>query len=471
VIALQRSAGNQAVSRLLSRDGMISTAELATNWRRARESRPWAPNQPGTHFRLPSATAIKAMMTAGDVPEDKIKESIATALSRMQAEQGGALLKTTDSVPVIMARLFPAAGTFDDVEFAKVVDTGDRTKIYERAVDAEAQLTAADKAKLGVSIDKADKFIDDAAADATNLTRVFGTKANTAKANYVLAKGELATLKLNIDTKVHTDYNRDDAQVGLGGWAQFHTKMVHLEPKTAAAADPDEAALTILHEGMHLAKASIQDNGGYYPPAADESAGWETMSEIEKLNNAAHYEEIPRRQLGIGVYKTDEVFTPGVSASTGAAMTFEEKVRLRARQYMRMAWDAAVDAHIGLRKVRVDIENGSNKSFKKKKKLILKISKLCKLTIHEQTPPTTVNLNDVVLLEGVARATSQIEELLQQQPVPAAPAKNKKKKEKEYAKQVVAGATKDFGALTGNAADDKKLLDWMVAHYQKVGFL
>ena len=42
------------------------------------------------------------------------------------------------------------------------------------------------------------------------------------------------------------------------------------------------------------------------------------MTENEKVNNAAHYEEIPRRQLGISVFKPDQEFKPGISASTGA---------------------------------------------------------------------------------------------------------------------------------------------------------
>ena len=70
-------------------------------------------------------------------------------------------------------------------------------------------------------------------------------------------------------------------------------------------------------------------------------------------------------------------------------------------------------------------------------------------------------------MEGVARATAMIQTLLPKQSVPAAPVGGKT--EQQYAKEVVAGATKDYGALTGNAADDKKLLDWMVAHYQAVG--
>jgi hypothetical protein len=470
LLALQRTSGNHAVSRMLARDhgSLIGTADLAANWRRAQESRPWSARQPGTCFRLPTAASIKAMMAAGEVPEDKIKESVATALTRMQRDRKGTQLKTADAIPDIMKRLFPAPGKFDEAEFAKVVDVGDRSKIYERAVDAEAKLTAADKAKLITAIGRAGLMIDDAVADATNLKRVFGTKAAQAKGNYVKAKAALGVLKGKIDTNVHTDYNRDDEQVALGGWAQFASQMVHLQPDVAAGKDPIESAITILHESAHLADAAVLDDGGYYPPSATKSAGWEAMTDDEKLNNAAHYEEIPRRQLGKGVFKDDQEFKPGVSASTGAAVTFETEVRLAARQYLRKAWDAAVDTHLGIRKVRVAIEKGSNASFIANEVLIIEISKIAKLTIHEQKPkPHTIETLDVTLCEGMARGVATLQTFAPKQAVPAAPVPPKTKQ--DYVDEVVAGAAKDFGALTGNAADDKKLLDWMVAHYQNVG--
>jgi hypothetical protein len=469
VLALQRAGGNRAVSQLLARDGgsLITTSELAANWRRARASRPWSASRPDARFRLPSAASIKSMMAAGEVPEDKIKESVETALTRMAREKKKPLLSTTDSVPDIMKRLFPAPGKFDEAEFAKVVDVTDRDKIYERAVDAESKLTPADKTKLIAAIGRADLMLDDAIADTENIKRVFGTRATQAKANYVKAKKALGKLKGKIDTNVHTDYNRDDAQVGLGGWALFSSQMVHLKPDVAAGKDPIESALTILHESAHLASAAVADDGGYYPPSAANSAGWETMTDDEKLNNAAHYEEIPRRQLGISAFKPDQEFKPGVSSS-GAAVTFETEVRLAARQYLRMAWDAAVDTHMGIRKVRIDIEKGSDASFKANEALIVEISKVAKLTIHEQKPkPHTITTMDVALCEGVARAAALIGTLAPKQAVPAAPVAPKTKQ--DYVDEVVAGAAKDYGALTGKPADDKKLLDWMVAHYKAVG--
>ena len=468
MLALQRTAGNRAVGRMLASDhrSLISTGELAAHWRRARDSRPGSARQPGTLFRLPEAARIKAMMAAAEVPEDKIKEMVATALTRMRRD--GALPKTADPVPDIMKRLFPAPGTFDEAEFAKVVDITDRSQIYKSAADAESKLTPADKTKLIAAMGRADLMLAGAEGDAANLKRVFGTRATDAKANYGKAKTALGELKKNIDTNVHTDYNGDDAQTGLGGWASFSSQMVHLEPDTAAAKDPDDAALTILHECMHLADRSIGDDGGYYPPSAAKSAGWETMTDDEKVTNAAHYEEIPKRKLGKSVFKPNQKFKPGVSASTGGAVSFETQVRLKARDYVRRAWDAAVDAHNGIRKVRVDTEKGSTALFTTYEARILEVSAITKMTIHLQKPkPHTIATLDVTQCEGVAHGLSVMTDLVGKQPVPAAPVAPKIKQ--DYVDEVVAGTANAYGALTGNATDDKALMDWMVAHYGNVG--
>ena len=231
--------------------------------------------------------------------------------------------------------------------------------------------------------------------------------------------------------------------------------MVHLEPDTVAAKDPDDAALTILHECMHLADGSIGDDGGYYPPSVAKSAGWETMTDDEKVTNAAHYEEIPKRKLGKSVFKPDQTFKPGVSASTGGAVSFETQVRLKARDYVRRAWDAAVDAHNGIRKVRVDTENGNAAAlFATYEARILEVSAITKMTIHLQKPkPHTIATLDVTQCEGVAHGLSRMTRLVGKQPVPAAPVAPKTKQ--DYIDEAVAGAAKDYGALTGNATDDK----------------
>jgi hypothetical protein len=458
VLALQRAVGNAAVGRALrQRDGLISTSRLAANLQQAHAARALSPEAPGVQFRLPSAAAIQAIVASGDVPEATVKDAVTTALTRMRKE---GLLKSKAKMTDIVAKLFPAAGTFDEKEFAKVINVKNRSRIYEKAADSRAKVSAADKPKLISAMDKADKLIDECIADAAGLKKVFGSKDAKAKAIYTKAKSALATLKLNIDTRVNTDYNRDDRQIGLGGFASFSDQKVHLMPDVAAATDPKEAAITIIHECAHLADASVRDKG-YYG-----TAKFEALSEDVKITNAAHFEELPRRKLKIGKFGK-KTFTPGVAAS-GGAVTFRSEVMQTAGQYLQQAWDAAVDTHMGIREIKIDIDNGSNASFVANKALLVEISKLEKLTIHKQTPaPKTVNLLDVVLAEGVARATVIIQQLAEKQTVPATPAVGKTKQ--DYADEVVAAATKAYNGLTGNPADDKKLLDWMVAHFHAVG--
>lgn len=454
--SLQRTHGNQHLARLLrslSR-GLVSTGDAARELGAANAAR-WA--GPGAvRFRLPTGADVKAILAAGDVPEDKLKDSMATALTRM-AKEG--LLKSKDPIPDIIKKLFPSPGKFDEAELAKVVDVGDRKLVYKSVADAAAKVSATDKPNLLKAIDKAIALVDDAMKDATGLKEVFGGQAGTAKSNYNVAKGKLGKLKTKMDTMVETDYNRDDEQTGLGGWAMFSTQHIHLETDVAKVVDVESSAVTLIHECAHLSSGTVEDYGYYDTP------GFEAMSEADKVNNAAHYEELPWRQLGKSSY-AGVTFKPGKSKG-GGKVTFEDEVRREASEYLRKAWDAAVDTHSYLRGVRQEIEGGSDANFKANKALILEISKVEHLTIHEQTPaPKTINLNDVVLAEGVAHATTLIQNEAAKQPVPSKPVGKKKKK--DYVKKVINGAIAAYGALTGSAAGDRALMKWLVDHYRNV---
>jgi hypothetical protein len=65
----------------------------------------------------------------------------------------------------------------------------------------------------------------------------------------------------------------------------------------------------------------------------------------------------------------------------------------------------------------------------------------------------------------VARATSTIKGEVKKQPVPAAPVAPKT--QKDYIQELIDACIKSFGALTGNDADDKVLMDWLVKEYRK----
>jgi hypothetical protein len=454
ILGLQSAMGNTAVVRQLRREGLISTGQLAENLQQARESRPGhlRSGEPA-RFRLPKGTEISAMLKAGKIPEDKLKAAVSSALERMAKES---LLSTADSVPDIMKKIFPAAGTFDEKEFAKVVDEKDRSKVYEKVADAQTQVNSTDKPKLEAAMDDASNLIDQAMADSAGLVEVFGKQAKLAKDVYAQAKRMIAHVKANMDTAVDTDYNRDDEQVGLGGFALFGDRHIHLEHSVAEVADKDEAAMTIIHECCHLANRFVDDRGYYQ---AD--SGFEAMPEVLKVANAAHYEELPRRIRGISLFPGPLV--PG--KTTAGKETFADKVKRDANEYLRMAWDKAVDVHMFIRGIRKDIEAGNTSTFTSSKTRILEVSRLAHLTVHEQSTPDTVQTIDVTLAEGIARGTVFIRDAADAQTVPASP--DSGKTQKDHVNQFVDDCIKSYGKLTGSFSGDRALMDWLVKEYRK----
>ena len=92
------SPGKRALTDAFSADlggsgqGMTSTGDLSGRLQAERDAR-----QPsgGVRFRAPKPTDISAILTAGKVPEAKLKDSIALSLTRM-AKEGQ--LKTKDPI-------------------------------------------------------------------------------------------------------------------------------------------------------------------------------------------------------------------------------------------------------------------------------------------------------------------------------------------------------------------------------------
>jgi hypothetical protein len=432
--------------------GVVSTAQLVSNVRREHVTE----LRRGGHvrFRVPTAAAVTALMNGTNVSEANIKRGIRTALTRMRAEHR---LRTADTVDVIMGKVFPAAGTFDAAEYANAVNLADRSKVYENVADAQAVISAHDRPLLRAAIQDAADLMQQARGMNADLVAVFGA-SKVAAAQEIYRKGRLAALqaRANLNLYVHTDYNLDDPEIGLGGWANFATQKVHLTAEVARVDDADESAFTIVHECSHLADNTVDDLG-YYG-----SQGFEAMSEAEKIANAAHFEEIPRRIQNKSLY-AGQIFTPGQVAG-GAAPTKEEKVKRAASEHMRKAWDKAVDVHIFLRKIREQLDANDRTEFVAKYAKIKKISELEGLTIHEQTGVKEVTLLDIVLAEGIAHAISAIGDEVDNQHLRHHTLWHFKS---TYVKEMVQDSIAAYGELTGTSAGDKKLLDWLVAQYQK----
>ncbi len=411
-------------------------------------------HKPDTRFRVPEFDRIKAAYTAKDlkIPEDVIKNRMAQLLGRMQFEKR---LKTTDPIPDIIARIFPGPGKIDEAEFNKVVDASDKTQVYKDVNDANTTVKAGDVPKLKTAIKDAMDLITQSQGDSAGLKAVFGSKDAVAKTNYGKAHKALEEIHKNLNSHVTTDYNLDDPEVGLGGWAHFNSQHMHLLLEVVQVVDADETKITLIHEASHLADTAVDDLG-YYG-----SQGFEAMTEKEKIANAAHYEELPRRILKKSSFPTD-TFTPGVKQG-GGVMTREDKIRRDASEHIREAWDAAVDTHSFIRGLRIANLKGDKTPFTTHKALIMEISKLVDMTIHTQAAgQEIVTMLDVTISESIARAMSLIGNEVSGVPFPPVGALT----DLELRDLVVAASAKKYDHLLGNPARDKAVIDWMSAHYR-----
>ncbi len=448
LLQLQRTVGNRAVARAI-------TSASTVHWPPSGAGvEPRHVPPPTAKFRLPSFAELEKSYKSATlaIPESVIKNRVGVLLGRLAREKK---LTSKDPVKDIVARIFPGGGKIDKAAFEAAVDVADRALIYGTVLDAEIKVKAADKAKLVKAFDESAKLADKVKSDKKGLKQVFGSKHADAKANYGKAASALRDTARNLDARVTTDYNLDDPQVGLGGWADFGSRHMHLTLDVAKVADKASTKITLVHEGAHLAESSIDDQG-YYG-----TASFEALDEDIKIANAAHYEELPRRVLGKSKFAGVD-FKPGLLKG-GAAPTYEDNVRRSAGQTTRKAWDRAVDLYGFLRDVRKEVLAGNPADFVANKSDILMISKKMGLTIHVQAAgKQEVTQLDITLAEGVARGMSLVGRLIRRQKVPVldpwlqwlAPG------------MVVNEALVDYGNLLGDATKDLELVNWLAAGYR-----
>ena len=290
---MQRLAGNQAVVAALGAPGAGSVELLVP----ARQHRGAAMlDASDVRARMPKFSDLKAALTDKKlrIPEAVIKNAVTQLLERMAMEKR---LKSKDPVATIVAKIFPGPGKVSEVEFNKALDPADRTQIYQTVLDAHTTVKKADQAKLKSLMKDAGDLMLKAEGDAAGLKAVFGAQDAVAKARYASGRSALAAAAGDLDKHVTTDYNLDDPETFLGGWAQHSTQLMHLLVGVVQGVDPKESQATLVHEASHLGHGSVDDLG-YYGTAA-----FEAMSEADKVNNAAHYEELPRRVLGVSYFR------------------------------------------------------------------------------------------------------------------------------------------------------------------------
>jgi hypothetical protein len=470
ILDLQRTAGNRAVAGALAARRTPAAVGSARPEQTVR-----LPAMPGVEHpvaaslarsdvrgRLPTFADLRAVYQNKDlaVPASVIKTAVAQLLGRMAREKR---LKSTDSVPTIVARIFPAAGVISEAEFNKAIDVADRTAIYRSVLDADTTVKKADRAKLKTAMKASADLIRSVEGDDVGLKAVFGAKAPVAKANYARARAALAEVSRDMDSKVSTDYNLDDPEVSLGGWASHGARHMHLLVEIVKVIDAKESKITLIHEASHLADASVDDHGYYGTP------NFEALDEDVKVGNAGHYEELPRRKLGTSSY-AGLTFTPGVLKG-GGAVTWEDTIKRNASEYLRKAWDAAVDTHTWLRGVRKAFLRKDRRPFEDQRALILEVSQLMELTVHRQAAAKArITPLDVTLTESIARGVMLVGSLAEREPVerPYGPWLDPKDEDIAAKHILIDNAVTKYGQLLGDTKRDHDLLDWLVAHYRSL---
>nr|WP_067293178.1 hypothetical protein [Marinobacterium profundum] len=416
-------------------------------------------------YRLPRFSDLKDITQSKTLGIDQaeLKELVKTALIRLKKENR---LKSKDSLDAIIDAIFPAPGSIDQSAFEAAVDSSDRTIIYMSVFDTNARIKDKDRPKLRSAMRWAIKVIREAQTSKTMLTRIFGSKQADAAGNYRKAGDRLQAFvdsTATLNKSVNTDYNRDDAALYLGGWADFDDQVIHLEPGVAKVTNSKESVATLVHEAAHLADGAIEDHG-YYPPSTGKDA-FAGMAESRKLNNAAHYEEFVRRWLNTSTYNNDTEFTPGKAVS-GAALTLEDDVRLATTEYFRHGWDAAVEVQFALVKYRKDLLASKDAKFKKDLPELKKISKAMHLSLHRQSPGhETVTQLDIVLAESIARVVSDMGD--HSASIKLALTPKDTSEIKKASDRLINDTIRSYGALLGDSKKDRTLTNWLVANYGK----
>ena len=459
-----QAMGNRAMRRLLSGSSVEgeleavspSGATLTISGRGMRNPVAESMRRPDVRFRVPTFEKLKGSYTDKDlkIPEAVIKSRVTQLLQRMEHE---GRLKSKDPVATIVAKIFPSPGKIDEAEFNKAIDVADRSRIYESVAEAETKVKAADKPKLKTAMGEAADLAKKVQSDAAGLKQVFGTQDATAKANYQAAEKALRDLPAKMDKEVTTDYNLDDKEVGLGGWASHADQKMHLLLDVAQVKDLKKTKAILIHEASHFGSATVKDHFYY---ATD---GFFECDEATKVANAAHYEELPRRDMGTSKFDK-KTFTPGTKPG-GGAVTREDKIKAAANLYTRRAWDCGVDVHLLIRGLRRAYLDGNKKPFNDNKVLVMEISKLMDLTIHEQAAgKEVVTTLDVTLSESVSRGVALIKKETASVPFPAPGALT----DQQLRDKIVAAAVKKYDNLFKDPARDKKLMDWLDSHYKTI---
>jgi hypothetical protein len=129
-----------------------------------------------------------------------------------------------------------------------------------------------------------------------HIAQVFGAaNVAAAKAKYANGRTRMNQLFAMVPPKIMTDRSGYNAEAGVGGVTSDDQILV----QSSVFDDPGsrDSVVTLIHEALHAGNFGDVEDGGGYIYRADEFL---TAQPETKLTNAAHFEVVPRRMLGMG---------------------------------------------------------------------------------------------------------------------------------------------------------------------------
>jgi hypothetical protein len=215
-----------------------------------------------------------------------------------------------------------------------------------------------DTANLASVVAWANRLFDRIASGAVDahIAQVFGAaNVATAKAKYANGRTRMNQLNAMAPVQIVTDRSGYNEEAGVGG-ATTHDRIL---VETSVFDDPTsrDSVVTLMHEALHAGNADVHDDGGYIYRRDEFLSAQPDV----KLTNAAHFEVVPRRMLGMGAARfayPGQTFHPAalppppgpgppVAAPVGAGppKTPRQEAIENTSNAFRIAWAVTDDLH------------------------------------------------------------------------------------------------------------------------------
>ena len=305
--------------------------------------------------RVPAAADLSAALpTTSSITRPQAEIGMARVLSRawaglttaqqtavQTATAGLGLLPWTDEESLRRA-LIPVNRT-TLISFAQDIRTVAPAAILgdPLLIDSGPRPATADAANIATLVTNATTIFTTLAGSTRNadIGQVFGVR-NIAAAK---AKYNNARIRMNLlhtTNKIVTDRSGYNAEVSLGGLT--NSGQISVSPETIDNPNDNESVIVFIHECMHAGNATVEDFGYIH------QASFTALAESVKLNNAAHFEVVPRRILGAAFDFAGRTFIPAgttVGGTTAPALTPREQAVRQASERFRQAWTIGLNLH------------------------------------------------------------------------------------------------------------------------------